>query len=98
MKYVTFNHTVNGREQVTAVLFNDELIHLNVSSGVIRAARGFMGTGIPVPGGNATPRSAGFFCLNGDGAVTVFGRSDSMNLGPQHDDADVIAKALKGGV
>lgn len=41
-----------------------------------------------------TATSAGFFYINDEGGVTVYGRSDSLNVGPAEHDKLLISQAL----
>lgn len=99
MKYVTFDYKIDNRKETFVVLFNEDSIsHAHMAFGVHHAARGSLANinGAVFMGGLALPRSAGLFVVGPGNSVTVFGRSESLNLDPHPGDEVLIHKLLRG--
>ena len=92
MKYIIFEN-VNTDEKIP-VVFPDVLVHADVSRGIERAA--MTSRYHPV---SLFPVSAGFvFVRNGEKglSVTCSGKSESLNLSSQPEDADLIGRQYYG--
>lgn len=92
MKYIIFENT--NTEEKIAVVFPDVLVHTDMSKGTVRTA--MTSRYHPV---NLDPVSAGFvFVHNGKNGLSVVceGRSESLNLSSQPEDADLIGRQYYG--
>lgn len=78
-KYIVGEVACDFTSVVAAIVFPETIAHATMARRVL------------VEG---TATSAGFFYINDEGGVTVYGRSDSLNVGPAEHDERLISRAL----
>lgn len=84
MKYIVFT---NRKNQKTVLIFPNHIPHVNMTgmtAHVVSKSRGYPCIHI------GEPTSAGFAIIVGNGAVRVHGRSESLNLDCDPEDASLI--------